>query len=224
MTSVVDICNMALSNLGARAQVSSISPPDGSVEAGYCARFYPLARREVLEAGNFSFSKKRVQLAEVTNESDVWAYAYAKPSDCIRPLRVLQLQYLSAASLAFAYPVGWDFASTDWRWVDDLFTERGSSLFEVEGDVIFTNEPEAVLLYKRDVTDPSKFSPLASSAIGMLLTSYLAGPIIKGSDGANTGGAWREQAYAMLRRAAASDANGAEERAEHVPQFMLARG
>ena len=40
MASDVDICNMALSHLGARAQISAIVPPDGSVEAGYCARFH----------------------------------------------------------------------------------------------------------------------------------------------------------------------------------------
>lgn len=223
MASPVDICNVALSHLGARAQVSAIDPPDGTVEAGYCARFYPLARREVLEAGNFSFAKKRVQLAEVTNASEVWTYAYAKPSDCIRPLRVLQLRYISSASLALAYPFGWDYTTADWRWVDDLFTERGSSFFEVEGDVIYTNEPEAVLLYKRDVTDTSKISPLGVSAIGMVLAGYLAGPIIKGLDGARVGAQWREQGFSMMRMAAASDANGSEETAQHVPQHLLAR-
>ena len=221
MASAVDIANIALSHLGARAQVSAIDPPDGSVEAGYCARFYPIARREVLEAGNFSFAKKRVQLAEVDNDSDVWAYAYARPSDCIRPLRVLQMRWVSGASLALSYPG--DIQYADWEWVDAVFTERGSALFEVEGDVIRTNEPEAVLLYKRDVTDTSKLSPLATSAIGMVLAGYLAGPIIKGLDGARVGAQWREQGMAMMRMAAASDANGAEERAEHTPQHILAR-
>jgi NAD(P)H dehydrogenase (quinone) len=32
-----------------------------------------------------------VTLAEVANPSTVWAYAYALPSDCIKPLRVLAL-------------------------------------------------------------------------------------------------------------------------------------
>lgn len=215
MASAVDLCNIALSHLGARAQVSSISPPDGSVEAGYCARFYPIARQEVIEAGNFSFVKKRVALAEVTNESTIWSYAYALPADCLKPLRVLQLQYISAS-------IYWDDL-TDWSHVDALFTERGSSSFELEGQVLYTNEPEAVLLYKRDLTDTTRFTPLMSSTVGMVLAGYLAGPIIKGLDGAKVGAQWREQGYRMLAKAAAADANASSEGSDHVPGHMAAR-
>lgn len=221
MASAVDISNVGLSHIGARSQVSSISPPDGSVEAGYCARFYPLARRELLEAGNWSFAKRRVALAEVTNDSDVWAYAYAKPADCITPLRVLQLQYVQDAGLL--WPMGMYLFDGDWRAIDDVFSERGSSDFVVEGDVIRTNEPEAVLLYKRDVTDTTKFSPLFVAAAGMLMAAYLAGPIIKGKAGADTGAAWRQAAFDMMAKAAAADANGSSERASHTAAHIQAR-
>lgn len=221
MASEVDIANIALSHLGARAQVSAISPPDGSVEAGYCARFYPLARREVLEAMNFSFSKTRVQLAEVTNDSTVWSYAYAMPSDCITPLRVLRLEF--AQQIMLLWPIGYRYTDGDWQRIEDSFSERGSAAFEVEGQVLRTNEPEAVLLYKRDVTDTTKLSPLATSAIGMVLAGYLAGPIIKGLDGAKVGAQWREQGFMMAAKAAASNANGSAEHSDHVPEFIAAR-
>ncbi len=222
MPSPVDICNIALSHLGARAQVSSITPPDGSVEAGYCARFYPLARREVIEVANWSFVKKRVTLAETTNASDIWMYAYALPSDCIKPLRVLQLRY--ATEIGLLFPIGTLTSDYDWRRLDDLFTERGSSDFDVESGVIYTNEPEAVLLYKRDVTDATKFTPLMTSSVGMVLAGYLAGPIIKGLDGAKVGAQWRQEGFAQASRAAASDANGSNERSDHVPAHLGARG
>ena len=35
MSSVVDICNIALSRLGDRATVTSIDPPEGSAQALY---------------------------------------------------------------------------------------------------------------------------------------------------------------------------------------------
>jgi len=73
MASVAQICNMALSHIGSDARVSTIDPPDGSVEAGYCATFYDLVRTELLEPGNWRFTLKRASLAEITNESDVWA-------------------------------------------------------------------------------------------------------------------------------------------------------
>lgn len=219
MASVVDLCNIALSHLGARAQVSSIAPPDGSVEAGYCARFYPIARREVIEAGNWSFSKKRVALAAVTNESTVWAYAYALPSDCMMALRVLRLQYIADA--AIFWPLTYEIGS--FPQLDLLFTERGSADFEIEGSVIYTNEPEAVLLYKRDITDTTKFTPLMTSAVGMVLAGYLAGPIIKSIDGARVGAQWREQGYRMVAKAAASDANASSENNEFIPGQLAVR-
>ena len=44
MASDVDVCNLALAHLGDEATVASISPPEGSAQAGHCARFYPMAR------------------------------------------------------------------------------------------------------------------------------------------------------------------------------------
>ena len=213
MASAVDICNIGLSHLGARAQISSISPPDGSVEAGYCARFYPIARREVIEVANFAFAKKRVLLAEALNDSDVWQYAYAVPSDCVKALRVLQANTLDL----------WTLTEVTGRSLDDILTERGSAEFEIEDNVLRTNEPEAMLLYKRDVTDTTKFTPLMTSAVGMVLAGYLAGPIIKGMEGAKVGAQWREEGFRQAARAAASDANASQERSDHAPASLAAR-
>jgi hypothetical protein len=210
MASDVDICNMALSHLGADATVASISPPDGSAEAGHCARFYPIARRILIDAHSWTWAKTRATLAEVTNPSTVWTYAYALPSNCIRPLRVLQLSALSA--LVTTEPT-----------ILSLLDERGSTQFDIESGVLLTHEPEAVLLYRRDVTDSSRFPPLATSALSLLLASYLAGPIIKGLEGANIGGKLRDQAMALLAKAAAADANSTVESNEFTPASLGAR-
>lgn len=225
MASAVDLCNVALSHIGADAIVTSISPPDGSVEAGHCARFFPIARRDLIDKCNFAFTKVRVSLAEVTNDSEVWGYAYATPSNMIRPLRVLQRKYLDA--LGFLYPIN-AFQNPDWRAIDDLFSERGSSDFELESTstgalILRTNEPEAVLLYKRDVTDTSKFSPLFESALGMVLAGYVAGPIIKGVEGARIGADWMQRGYQLAETALVGDANGSVERAGHVAEHLRAR-
>jgi hypothetical protein len=216
MASDVDICNAGLGHLGARTQVSSISPPDGSVEAGYCARFYPIARREMIEAYAWPFAATRVTLAEVTNPSTVWTYAYALPSDCVKPLRVLSL----LTSVNLSRPID---AAVGWSRYEDAFTERGSSDFVVENGVLLTHEPEAVLVYRRDITDASKFSPMFVSALGMLVASYLAGPIIKGMDGAKVGSQWRQAAMSAAAGAAASSANGSAESSDHVPAHLAVR-
>lgn len=218
MASVSDICNMALSHVGADATITSITPPDGSVEAGHCARFYPIARREALEMSAWIFAKTRVELAQVDNPSTTWTYAYALPSDCIRPLRVLQ----SVVVTALFSDVFWvsPMATADIA----MFTERGSADFEIENGVLFTHEPDAVLMYVRDITDTTKFSTTLASGISYLLAAYLAGPIIKGMPGANTSGSLRKIAASVLGEAEVLNANSSSEAAEHIPESIRVRG
>jgi hypothetical protein len=207
---------MALAHVGADTAVASISPPDGSIEAGHCARFYPLARAEMLEDHTWTWGKARAALAETTNASDVWGYAYVLPSDCLSPVRVLQ-QAVFYDFVVQPYPTA---VSADEM---QQWTERGSADFEVEGQVLYTHEPDAVLLYTRDITDTTKFSMKSVVALSYLLASYLAGPIIKGEPGATAAAKFR-QAYDVKKgSAAAGDANGSSERAEHIPDFIRVR-
>jgi len=206
MASVVQICNMALSHIGSEARVSSISPPDGSVEAGHCATFYDQARTEMLEPGNWAFALKRQLLAQVTNTSNAWAYAYTKPADCQRALRILRP---SVAVTVFtqdriAYP------HTD---------DRDSAPFDVEGEVLYSNEPDAVLVYVQDVTDTTKFPASFVSALSYLLAAYVAGPIIKGNEGVRVGDAMRQRAQALADLSATSSANASS--ADNMPQPTL---
>jgi hypothetical protein len=62
------------------------------------------------------------------------------------------------------------------------------------------------------------------TAFGMLMASYLAGPIIKGQEGTRIGASWRESAMTMIKNAGAGEANNSSERAEHVSEFIRARG
>lgn len=199
MASVVQICNMALSHIGSDARVSSISPPDGSVEAGHCATFYDQARTELLEPGNWNFSLKRASLAQVVNDSDAWAYAYAKPAACLRALRIPRPT------------VGLTVFTID-QHLDPHIDDRDSAQFDIEGEVIYSNEPDAVLVFVQDVTDTTKFTPTFTAALSFLLAGYLAGPIVKGNEGARLGDAMRQRAMnaAELAATAAANASSAE--------------
>lgn len=210
MASVVQICNMALSHVGASARVSSISPPDGSVEAGYCASFYDLARTSLIEPGNWRFTLARKSLALLaTNPSTIWAYAYALPSDCLSPRRVMRV--LDGVTV---------FTQDDRQYQP---TDRGSATFDIEGDVLYTNEPEAVLLYVRDVTDTNKFTPSFVSALSYMLASYLAGPIVKGNEGARLGEAMRQRAVQEAMVSAAASANASSGEMDFTPSSVEAR-
>jgi len=209
MASEVQHCNMALSHIGSDARVSSISPPDGSVEAGHCATFYDQARTELLEPGNWAFSLARATLASITNPSTAWVYAYTKPSDCLRPLRIL------TPSLALTV-----FTQ------DEVVLATGDNdgaNFEVEGTTLYSNQVDAVLLYVRDVTDTTRFSASFSSAFSYLLSSYLAGPIIKGSEGMKVGDAMRQRAMSLADVAATASANASSQQTEFMPAQLRTR-
>lgn len=209
MASVVQLCNMALSHIGSEARVSSISPPDGSVEAGHCATFYDVARTEMIEPGNWRFVLSRAPLAQTTNESTAWTYAYALPSDCLAPKRVLR----PGVSVTVFTRDDAGYSPND----DD------SADFAVEGDVLYSNEPDAVLVYSRDVTDSTKFTPSFTSALSYLLASYLAGPIIKGNEGTQVGDAMRERAMALAAIAATASANASSSAHDFLPSSVAAR-
>lgn len=225
-TSDVTICNLALSHIGADAMLASINPPDGSVEAGYCQRYYPVARQELIETGVWAFTKTRVALSALsTNPSTVWQYAYAEPSDMVKPLRVLSLAAWQSwlVETYGAYPstpfVGWPSTSEV-----AMFTERGTALYDRENGALLTNEQNAVLLYVRDVVDTSKFTAGFTVALSYLLASYLVGPILKGREGAVSSRSLREIAGQRAREAEATDANASPDSAEFLPSNVRARG
>lgn len=198
MASAVDIANLALSHLGADAVVTSLSPTDGSVESGHCARFLPIARQASLATHQWSFARKRVLLAELTNDSTEWAYKYQIPADCLRARKILAL--------------------------DDLDEpERNGAIFDKFNDALYTNQPEATLVYTVDVTDTTKYPADFVSALGVLLAAYLAGPLIKGTDGLRIGNSLMQQAMDAMRQATAQDANAGQERSEFTPASIAAR-
>lgn len=212
MSSVVDICNLGLSHLGDEAQVVTISPPDGTIQAAHCARYYPIARDVLLETRPWSFAVKRVPLAEVDNPvADDWSYAYALPSTCLRPLSLL-------------YPgVPEQFLSTQ-------DSDAGSHPYLVEAaedgsKVLYTNVTGAYLRYIDRITDTTKFTPLFTVALSRLLAAYLAGPVIKGETGMRVSQAqlkWFELEYG---KAAAADANTGKRSSyrEHRPPWLAGR-
>lgn len=198
MASAVDISNTALSHLGADAVVTSLSPPDGSVEAGHCARFLPIARQAALVTHNWNFARKRVALALLTNDSQEWTYRYQLPSDCLRARKVLSL--------------------------DDVdMPERNGALFDIEGEAIYTNQEIATLVYTKDVTDTTKYPADFVQGLGMLLAGYLAGPLIKGSEGMKISDAWIERGLSLMRRVAAFDSSSGKETSEFTPGSIAVR-
>lgn len=197
MASDVDICNLALAHVGDEAQVSAISPADGSAQAAYCSQFYPVARDQLLGMHAWGFATKRVSLAALVltdAQPSQWAYAYSPPSKCLQPISILTY---SIAGTPTPTPSWASLAKSD---LVPLPNDQSTQdfIFETQQDgtpVLYTNVSPAVLRYIERVTDSSKFTGLFIPALARLLASYLAGPIIKGNEGLKVAEGLRKMFY-----------------------------
>ena len=116
----VRICSDALLMLGARA-ITSFN--DGTDESSVCDRLYPDVRDATLVMYPWTFSLKKVQLAQlITTPGSVWTYEYALPGD-----RLASPRAVYDTSEEGAHPV------KDW---------------EIQGDKMLTNLPAVYIDYQ----------------------------------------------------------------------------
>lgn len=208
MASNVDIVNLALSYLGDSATVSSIDPPEGSAQAEHASRFYPIARNSLLEMHNWSFSSKRVTLAQVTQPFTEWTYAYAVPSDCMQALAI----HTSTA--------GNDYSEGAGLYTPQPFSQEIDSL---GNPVIYANIDDAVLRYQALVTDSGQFSSLFTLALTWHLASMLAGPLLKGDVGANESKRCIQMMSGYLATAKQGDSSRRMSKPDHIVPWTAGR-
>lgn len=134
--SAVGIANMALSNIGDASTIQSFS--EKSPQAKQCDLWYDYSRRQVLEAYNWSFARKRLVLATHSDAPPelTWAYRYQYPSDCIKA-----------------------------RFIENPLGPTADAVpFEIENSLdgtvktILTNMDDATLVYTFDLTATNLFS------------------------------------------------------------------
>ena len=89
--------------------------------------------------------------------------------------------------------------------------------------VIYTDTPGAVLRYISRVQDPTTWSPLFRLALSYQLAAMLAGPIIKGTEGAKVAGEMLRQAALYRALAIEADANQGDEVPAHLPAWLASR-
>lgn len=200
MTSIVSICNLALSNLG-KDTINALN--EASAEARACNQFYEQVRDALLQVYPWRFAGKTQALAEVTNtEAGKWLYAYRRPSDCLK-VRWIRPNYSTDDPCAQSHQ------------------QEISNPFDVEGETLFCNLPTAFLRYTYRLTDPTRFSPLFVETLSWHLSTRLAMPLTRDLK-------QRNDAYqlAMQTRATAevADANEARETSDHDSELVEVRG
>lgn len=218
MASEVDICNLALGHLGDTATVASLDPPEGSAQAEHCARFYPIARDSLLELHPWGFATRRVQLAQLGTGWPEWDYSYAQPADALNIIAVLP------PDASDDYSMGLNSANVPLAAGGAYVPKAFSCEINSEGkDVIYTDQEDAVLRYTALVTDTTKFSPLFVMTLSWHLASMLAGPIIKGDQGAAESKRCTAMMQIYLSKATESDAGQRRITPQHNVGWMSGR-
>lgn len=219
MATKVDICNLALSHLGDTATVSSIDPPEGSIQAEHCARFYPMARDSLLEMHPWSFATRRVALAILGSGAPEWDYCYAQPADALNVVSVLP-PYASDDYSIGAAPGALQPISVVSGYVPQPFA---CEVDEDGNSIILTDQADAVLRYTVVNVDESKFAPLFVMALSWHLAGMLAGPILKGDAGAAEAKRCATMMNAYLSQATESDASQRSIKPQHNVAWIAGR-
>lgn len=191
MSDVV-IGNLALSFLGDEATLSSVSPPEGSVQAEHIEQFYPLARDTLLEMHAWPFALQRSTLTLRNETVNGWTYSYDRPNNCLKVIAVIPQNAPDDYSLGYMY--GSDVRYTAQGIVSQPRPTGFSTYIPVKfateaasdgSQIILTNLPDADARWVSRVVDTTKFSPIFTICCAKLLASFIAGPIYKDTTGAN---------------------------------------
>lgn len=199
MTSVVSICNLALSSLG-KNTINALT--EASAEARACNQFYEQTRDTLLQVYPWRFAGKTQALAEIANtEAGKWRFAYRRPNDCLK-IRSIRPAYSAASPCA------------------QTQQQEISNPYDVEGETLFCNLSPAFLRYTFRLTDPTKFSPLFVEALSHHLATRLAMPMTRDPKQRNDAFQFATQAQAM---AEAADANEARNASDHDSELVEVR-
>lgn len=194
MASDVDICNLALIRCKSTKLIASLADEGTTkTESALCAAMYPLVRNAVLEAADWDFARQRALLtvyaesggdpAPPTN----WLYSYLAPINMVKARSIVGKRNPTRADL-IPYEVG----------VEYLYVSQYESY---DAALIYTDEPDAELIYTMIPETTTGFSPLFVSAMAWGLALELNRALSKGQDE----NALRMNFERELARAAASN-------------------
>ena len=200
MSSEVEICNLALSNIRG-GSINSLT--EGSVQAQQCKLKYPIMRDMLLKDAPWGFNTKVAPLALLaTVDIFNWSYAYQYPSDCLHVNKlILNIE-------AYAQGDGITRLRYPGEVIPDLERQvKYDVMNESNNKVIVANEPDLRINYRATITDPNLFDRTFIIALSWLMASELAIPVA----GGETGRALRSDALKIyqsyLSSAVAADLN-----------------
>jgi len=182
--SIVNICNLALFNVGSTASIASLT--ERSKEAQVCAQVYDITRDAVLAQMAPAWATRRAALADTGEVPAGWQYGYAYPADCLKITDVLPagMRAVLPGTQRIAFDLTMNAAGT--------------------GRLLACDLPQADACYIQRIEDPTLYPPLFVQTLAWGLAAAICVPLKV--DG-NTARAAQERYMAMLSAASASAAN-----------------
>ncbi len=235
--SEVQICNEALSLVGTRSTITSLS--ESSAEAQQCNLRYATVRDRILRLAPWNFAKKVDTAAmlkaapgtpENTEASGVWSnswppppwcYSYTYPADCLLLRAVLPQPYVLESATTPIYPYTQVNVAPQFNRAARF--SRGQDT-DVNGNIvqgIFTNQNQAILCYTRRVTETGLFDTMFYSALVNALAGELSFPL---TGETRQSQALYAQANSLIISARVSDANESMDVLDHTPDWLRVRG
>lgn len=192
----VQICNMALANIGDKGTITSVVPSDGSRQSTLCNQFYDLALNSTLQRHPWDFAIRRTSPTSVTVDRTEWQYSYYLPRDFIGVLSVLP-----------------DDPTDDTSYMGN----RTSIEYSIDMDAdsvrrLYCNQTDIVLRYYAKVIDTTQYTELFVQALAWKLSGLLVGPLVKGEAGVAIAQQAQKMFEFMLAQAAGFDASKTRER------------
>lgn len=202
----IQICNLALDHLGANSEIESFT--ETSTPAKTCKRWYDVCRRQVLEAFNWNFARRRTTLALHSDDPpDTWLFRYQYPSDCLKA-RLIQNPF-DAAGIP-CWPVNLQLGEmTDAIPFEIATNDAGDQR------TILTDMEQAILVYTMDQKKPEMFSMWFVETLSHLMAARMAMKITQKK-------ALRDGEYqAYINSLASAPGQEAQEGVEPAPRDAL---
>lgn len=167
MASVVDICNIALSNIRA-GTINSID--DNTVQAKHCKMMYPILRDQMLTDNVWQFATRLKPLSLLTSEVFGWTYVYKYPSDCLY-INELIPEYSDTTNQPYLGKV------VNPSTIQDIKIEY--DVMNVDGvKVIVTNQENLRINYRSREDDASLYDTQFYMTLAYLLAAESAIPLV----------------------------------------------
>lgn len=243
MPSIIDICNAALSEVGTRSTIASMT--EASDEARNCSIHYDFARRAVLRVHTWAFAEKRLAAAMIcagagTPENPTgtfplppypWLYEYTWPVDCLRFRRIeMPPPSLLTSGATLSWTGNYPPLNNGFGCCGDRQGARRTPPYAISTDrdsagnmikVILTNQSQATFVYTMDSTDPNIWDADFEEAFIWALAARLCGPLTGDKNQARI---CAQNAEASVLKARVVDSNESPAKPEHTPDWIRARG